>query len=211
MMMTPDRMSGPPVTRLSDEMDRLAGLCGSEQNLTLGEFLDQLPTRSNSLLSFVLALPFMLPIPVPGLSILFGLIIFIAGTCTAFGRGPWLPGFWRRRPLPAATLLRVLKQGRRIIERVERVARPRGAFMVGRGWTNALSGAMIAICGLLLSAPLPPGTNFPPGIAVLLLSTANLERDGLFLVLGTFAFVVNCAFFTALFMLGFEGVKALLF
>jgi hypothetical protein len=44
----------------------------------------------------------------------------------------------------------------------------------------------IAIRGLLLALPLPPGTNFPPALGIFLLSAGMVEEDSLFVLLGNF-------------------------
>lgn len=195
--------------RLSEELHRLAGLCEGD-TVTLRGLTDTMGARGHALVALMLGLPFLLPIPLPGLSVFFGICIAIAGTRMALGLGVWFPKRWIDRPLSPKLLHRVFRAGGRLMRRLERWIRPRGAFFHAYPWVRPVTGFMIAGCGLFLALPFPPGTNFPPGIAILLLSTGSLEEDGIFLALGYLAFLFNVAFFTLLPILGFKGVTALL-
>lgn len=86
--------------------------------------------------------------------------------------------------------------------------RPRNALLVTNPIVQRINGFIIFICGLLLMLPLPPGTNFTPGLTVFLLSIGILEEDGLFVLLGYFAFLINLAFFILLPIWGFETLEA---
>jgi hypothetical protein len=61
------------------------------ETVTLREVLGLLHGRGYVLLIMLLALPFCTPIPLPGLSTPFGLIITIIGARLALGAKPWLP------------------------------------------------------------------------------------------------------------------------
>src|SRR5688500_13635077 len=61
------------------------------ETVTLREVLGLLHGRGYVLLIMLLALPFCTPVPLPGLSTPFGLIITIVGARIAFGAKPWLP------------------------------------------------------------------------------------------------------------------------
>jgi hypothetical protein len=166
--------------------------------------------RDQALLTAVLSVAFCHPIPLPGLSTACGLIIAIAGCRMALGLGPWIPQRWRNRPLPGRRLAEVFAFGARIMRRCEWVIRPRGRWLSTHPWTQRASGGAIALCGLLLAAPAPPGTAMPPAIAVLLLSVGALEADVLFLASGYAALALNMVLFGAIARLGWGGVKAFL-
>jgi hypothetical protein len=194
---------------LSVELERLAAAC-RERSVTLGELLPGIAPRDHALLTAVLSVGFCHPIPLPGLSTLCGLIIAVAGGRMALGLGPWVPQRWRARPLPGPRLEKIFAFGARLMRKFERVIKPRGRWLSNHPWTQRASGVAIALCGLLLAVPAPPGTALPPAAAILLISVGTLEADLLFLAAGYAALAFNIAFFSGLAMLGWGGVKALL-
>jgi len=196
------------VHKLSTELQRLESLCRSS-NITFGTLLKNLSSRGHALVTLLLSFPFFLPIPIPGASILFGLVIAIAGFRMSLGKGPWIPKRWLSRQIPATFLSKVFRAGAQVMKRVELVAKPRGRMFHTQPGLVILNGALIGVCGLLLALPLPPGTNFPPAIAIALLSIGILEEDGVFVILGYCFFAINVAFFALLPILGFKGIQKL--
>lgn len=192
--------------RLSHEFLRLAEVCRNRE-LTYQELLTALRVRGNSVITLFFALPFMLPVPMPGLSLLFGAIIFYMGLRIGFGREPWIPQKWGQKIAPSALLLKVFITGARWMVRLEKFIKPRGKFFATHAGTKTFTGIAIAMCGFFLALPLPPGTNFPPATAIILLSLGNLEEDGLLLSVGYLVFAANVALFIGLPIFGFEKLK----
>ena len=197
----------PP--RLSTELQRL-GRCCQGGRVRLRDLQGGLQSRDQALLTGVLSVCFLHPVPMPGISTIFGLAIAAVGARMALGLGPWLPGRWLDRDFPGPGLQKLFGAGSGIARRLERFIKPRGRFISAHPWVLRLNGAAIAACGLLLAVPAPPGTNFPPASALLLLSIGTLEADALWLAAGYVALALNFLFFGALLGLGWEGLKALL-
>ena len=126
----------------------------------------------------------------------------------ALRRGIWFPEKWMNRPLPTRVLRKVFQSAEKWMKRAERWIKPRGAFLTHPS-IRTLNGLAIAFCGFLLALPLPPGTNFPPALAIVLLAAGTLEEDGLFLLLGYLAVAMNFVFFTLLPILGLQGIRAM--
>jgi hypothetical protein len=197
-----------PRARLSAELERLAIACKTD-SLTIGDLVPGAAPRDQALLTAILAAGFMHPIPLPGLSMIFGLIIAAAGIRMAQGSGPWVPERWKNRSLPGRRLQKVFTVGAALVRKCEKVVKPRGRRLSAQPWIQRVNGGAIALCGLLLAAPAPPGTNLPPAAAILLLSVGTLEDDLLFLAAGYVALALNVLFFGAIAWLGWGGVKAL--
>jgi hypothetical protein len=177
--------------------------------VTLRDLLPSMSPRDQALSTLILSSCFMHPIPLPGVSNLCGLVIAWVGSRMALRLAPWVPARWQDRPIPGPSLERVFLAGARIMRMLEKVARPRGRAVSAHPWTLVLSGSAIAVCGLCIAAPLPPGTNVPPAAAAVLLSIGILEHDLLFLAAGGAAFGLNLVFFAAVIKLGVGGVAAL--
>ena len=185
---------------------RLIGLF-AERSVTLREVMETLHGRAFALLLILLALPFCTPIPLPGLSTPFGLVIALIGFRLSLRQKPWLPARLLDTVLPPRFFGKLLSAGRRMIRGLEWGLRPRCAFLVNDGVLHHLYGAMIMVSGLLLLLPLPiPFSNFLPALVVVLTSAALLERDGYCAIAGGVVFLVTLCFFTALTWGGAEGI-----
>lgn len=207
--MTLESSPPPRAPRLSAELLGLSARCGQE-TVTLRLLLPGLTPRDHGLCTLFISLCFLHPFPMVGISTILGAVIMIAGGRMAWGLGPWIPKRFLDRPLPGRLLAKVLSLAAQAMSKLERLTRPRGLIFARHAWVWRLNGMAVAACGLLIALPLPPPTNFPPALALLLLSIGILEEDSLFLGLGYLAFVLNVLLFGAIAVLGVSGVRALL-
>ena len=67
----------------------------SSERVSLAEIADFLGTRSIGAWLLILALPMVLPVPAPGISVLFGMpLMMISAQLALGGRQVWLPAFY---------------------------------------------------------------------------------------------------------------------
>lgn len=197
---------GPAVLRqtLSRQLARLAaGFV--DRPVRFGELIDVLQLRGyNSVLLF-LALPFVAPVPLPGFSTFFGIVIALLGLRMALAQSPGVPECLRARELPPRVSPKLLLLASRLTRRLEKLLRPRWLYPEFPGALQRASGALIMACGCLLLLPLPvPFSNAFPALTVVLLAAAGLERDGLVFVLGCGQFLLCLGFFGFLILGGSE-------
>ncbi|MDD5350017.1 MAG: exopolysaccharide biosynthesis protein [Chthoniobacteraceae bacterium] len=195
-----------PRTAFSQELraleEKFAG-----RRVRLSEILEATRGRGFDLLLVFVSMPFVTPIPLPGLSTPFGFVAMLIGARLAVGRHPWLPRRLLERELPPDFVHKLLKTAARLVRLLEYVLRPRLAFMHQWGMFRRLAGGLIMISGFLMLLPLPvPYTNFFPAVTVLLFAAGSLERDGVFFLAGCLFFAVTVAFFVAV---GMGGAHAL--
>lgn len=158
----------------------------------------------------LISLPFLTPIPLPGFSIPFGLVIAVIGARMALGQKPWLPQKLLARKLPAGFLAKVMAGASRVLRFLERFLRPRLIFLNEQRFYRRLAGVLIALSGLFLVLPLPvPFSNGLPAWTVLLLSAAALARDGLCFLASCVMFAVAAAIFVLLALGGVQGFEHL--
>jgi len=152
------------------------------------------------LVAVFLTLPFLVPVSVPGVSTVFGLLIILIGIGFAFDRLPWLPSFVMNRLVPADALAHALEHGAKLVGRIEGFLHPRLGFLVSGLGVHRLNGFMLAFAGVLLMAPFGfvPFSNTIPGLAILFLALGMLERDGVFVMAGYFMTAATCVYFGAL-------------
>jgi hypothetical protein len=192
--------------KLSEELEMICREFEVE-TVTLREVLGLLHGRGYVLLVMLLALPFCTPVPLPGLSTPFGLIITIIGARLAFGAKPWLPARLLDTRLPPAVFAKVFSFTRKIILGFERLLRPRMLWVTSTPKREQLHGIPIVVCALMLLLPLPvPFSNIVPAWGILLIAGGLLERDGAFIIAGYVASLITVAFFAAIGIFGVEAV-----
>lgn len=194
---------------LCDELEEMAAFCRRGKPTFRGLLRGTTP-RDHALLTLFLSLSFLHPFPMFGVSTVLGGAILVAGVRMSLGMGPWVPESWRDRTLPGPTMAKVFGFAAKAMKKLETVARPRGAW-VEHPWMWRLNGVAAAFCGLLIILPLPPPTNFPPALALLLLSIGILKSDALWLAAGYCALAANVAFFTAILVYGSRLLPSLPF
>ena len=184
--------------KLSEELSRLIAAL-PERSVTLREIVGVLQARAYTLLLFFLALPFCTPIPLPGVSTPFGLMIALIGFRLLLMQKPWLPSRLLDTEVPSRFFLRVLGATRRLVRMFEFLLRPRMTFLLDYRLLQAAYGGVILVCGLLLLLPLPiPFSNLFPALTIVLLAAAILERDGWTVLAGLICFALTLTFFGAL-------------
>jgi hypothetical protein len=177
-----------------------------ERPITLRDVLTVLRGRAYILLLLLLALPFCTPIPLPGVSLPFGVVIALIGFRLAAGRPPSLPQRFLNTVLPTGFFTRLLRATHWLIRWLEKFMRPRLMHLLDAKILRHGYGTIIAVCGLLLLLPIPiPLSNGFPAMTVVLLAGAMLERDGCCLVAGLLMFAATLCFYGALGWGGFEA------
>lgn len=181
----------PRARRLSEELE----LIMADGEITLREVIVVLRGRAYNLLMLLLALPFLLPVPLPGLSTVLGLVITIIAARLTLGQKPWLPARLLDKKLPRRFFPTVLGGARRFLRFLEVMMRPRLLWLTSPRLVQMHS-LIIFLAAAVLLLPLPPGTNFPPALCIVVMACGLLERDGLFVLGGYAAFALNGLFFT---------------
>ena len=197
---------GPGAFRLSEELVKLEEK-SREQSINLGDVIFLLDERAHTFLLLLLSLPFVQPIPLPGLSTPFGVAIAFLGISFLVGQKPWLPGRLLKMQLPETFLAPALRGMRRLVCIMEALLRPRILFLTTNLSMQRLEGLCILVCGVLLSLPLPiPFSNMLPAMTVIAFACSTLGKDGFFYVGGIFCFAITVVFF---FLIGFGGAAAM--
>lgn len=156
---------------------------GNGATVTLAEIATHLRERSFGLLLFVTALLGWIPVLPPGVSSIFGLGIALFAVQLMIGRvRPWMPGWLARRGIARTAFAKGLRRVAPLLVRVERVSRPRLAWMTGPA-AERLLGGFILVLALFVCVPLPM-TNAMPAFAVTVIAIALIQQDGLMSLIG---------------------------
>jgi hypothetical protein len=184
-----------PARKLSEELADLRDRAG-DRKVTLREVIYTLGSRAYMLLVLLLALPFITPIQIPGLSTPFGLAIALIALRLSFGQRPWLSKNLQRRELPAGFLGKLFAVASKVLRVLEKFLKPRLTFLTDTPLLRQLHAVLMLLAALALLLPLPiPFTNTFPAWAILLLAAGLLERDGGFIIAAYVVFVAGVFYF----------------
>jgi hypothetical protein len=129
-MITPIEQPAPGCARLclSEELALIVER-STKEVVRVEHVISFLHDRAYTFLLRLLSLPFVQPIPVPGLSSPFGVLIALLGLGLMIDRKPWLPRYLLNLELPKSFLESTLGFLRRLVRTLEMVLRPRIIFL----------------------------------------------------------------------------------
>ncbi|MCC7375055.1 MAG: exopolysaccharide biosynthesis protein [Verrucomicrobiales bacterium] len=154
--------------------------------------------RGIFLVTILLCLPFITPIPLPGLSNVIGLALLVVAVRQFLGHPARLPRFLGARPWPAERMARVMKASLKFVGWLEKWVRPRRTQWLATTWAVRGNALVFGVMALLLALPIPPIMPFSnafPAYAIILLSAALMEEDGATIWIAYGACVGTLAYF----------------
>ncbi len=146
--------------------------------VTLGDLIDLAGERSFGFLFVLLSFPSALPIPAPGYSVPFGIVmLLLAGQLVVGKNEPWFPKKWRSQGFEVAKVRQVLKMGLPWLRRIESISRPRLTQVCTSLPGRKVIGLAIALMSISMMIPIP-GTNTLPAIGIFVTGFGLLDDDG---------------------------------
>lgn len=177
----------PNSARISDLLaDAVRGQGpGSDPTPRLEEIVSLLGKRSFGIVLVLFGLPNLLP--VPGLPILCGVIVAVVALQLLRGHEALvLPQWLADRRIKRKDLQNVLARAEPTLRWFEKVMKPRLLGLTDAQSQRAIGG-LVMVMALCLMSPIPFIGGIPPGIAVILIGLAMVERDGVVLVIAGIA------------------------
>ncbi|MBZ6077302.1 exopolysaccharide biosynthesis protein [Microvirga puerhi] len=178
------------------------------ESITIGEIIEAFGERAFGFVLILFSLPNCVPAP-PGIAGIVGTPVLIFGIQMMLGhRHPWLPGFVKRRSVSVATFKRLIDVAEPKLKWLESYCKPRlpPLFSVVGDRMVGLFAFLVAISVLI---PFP-GTNFPPSIALVIVSIAVMEEDGYLLLLGYAIGLTGLAYTATILGASYHLIKAAL-
>ncbi len=165
-------------SKLSTDLNHLLAK-RSDTPLTLGDIFDRVGDKGFGLLLLVLSLPSALPVPAPGYSTPFGILLIILAFQMMMGRtSPWLPKRALQKAIPEKLARTMLGGAARFFGRVEHLVRPRFMWCSTRAG-HFLLGLLVALMSVLMILPIPL-TNTAPAMVIFIIGVSLTEDDGAF-------------------------------
>lgn len=169
-----------------------------EQEVKIGEVLVNLGAQAHLLALVLLAAPNLTPGPsLPGFSTILGLPLCIVAAQLMVG----LPRLWLPRRLTEMSISRrrlaaLMARAIPLLQRIERLMRPRWLRLVGGGAIRPLGAACLAL-GVILCLPIPV-FSMAPAAAILLVALGAIAYDGAAVALGLTVGVASVVLLAAL-------------
>jgi hypothetical protein len=161
----------------------------ASERVSLADIADFLGARSIGSWLLILALPMVLPVPAPGISVLFGIpLMMISAQLALGGRRAWLPAFILRKSMARADYVALMARMQPAVERLERLVRPRACWLAN-DWAKMPIGLICLVLAMIITLPIPLG-HVAPGSAICLLALGLMERDGVVIAIGFVAAVL---------------------
>lgn len=201
----------PEYRSLSRNLDEI--IARSEGgSVSIGNVLAGVGDKGFGLLLVILSLPSALPVPAPGYSTPFGILLAVLSVQMILLREhPMLPAIAASRSLKHATAVKLFGAANAFLHRIEKLIHPRMQWM-GSPAGRAALGWLTLLMSCLMILPIPL-TNTAPAMVIFLIGVGLTEDDGLLAVAG-FALGVLATLFYAvvivlLLTLGVQGIDAL--
>ncbi len=172
------------MTRLSIELNRYFFEEERKEKIKLFDLFDLAGERIFGFLFVILSLPSALPIPAPGYSIPFGVIMFLLAIQLIFGRKtPWLPSKLLYQEIKLVRAQGFVKAGIPWLKRIENLTRPRMNYVCNSLSGQVVIGFAIALMSVCMMIPIP-GTNTLPAIGIFITGFGLQEDDGFISLIG---------------------------
>lgn len=190
------------MAKLSAELQRFFIEEQRPPKVTLEEILQLAGERIFGFLFVILSIPSALPVPAPGYSVPFGILIFLLAIQLIGGaKRPWLPRRMQNYPMKLETVQGVVKAGVPWLRRIEAIARPRLTYICTTLPGRITIGSAIALMAISMMIPIP-GTNTLPAMGIFVTGFGLLEDDGAIslggLVLCVMGFILTTSILLAL-------------
>lgn len=195
--------------------ETLAALIAREESgaeVTVAEVFRRIGDRGFGLLLLILSLPSALPVPAPGYSTPFGVLLaLLAIQMVAGRRTPWLPAWAGKRKFSGGLVDRMVPATAKFFSKVEKLVRPRMRWVGSRAGLPFL-GVLVFIMAFLMILPIPL-TNTAPAMVIFLIGFGLCEEDGLFCLAAAALAIVATALYSYVLYLfavyGLEGIERL--
>ncbi len=152
--------------------------------ITLGKIVDQVEGEALLILCLISILPFMQPIPIPGLSSLLGLIILLQGLGLMIWQKPILTPKMKNVVIGHERFETIYLAAVKFTSLTSKLSMFKHPVTKSR-LSHVICGLAIVISSAFLSLPLPiPLSNFIPALSIFLICVGLLEEDLLLILMG---------------------------
>ncbi len=196
------------MAKLSVELQRYFFDEERTYKVTLGDIMELARERIFGFLLVILSLPSALPVPAPGYSIPFGILLLLLAVQLIVGsQTPWLPKNWLNHSISLEKVQGVFKSGLPWLQKIELISRPRLSYICTSFIGRMVIGCAIAMMAISMMIPIP-GTNTLPAIGIFVTGFGLLDDDGAISLGGLVLCIMGAVLSSLILILGYEVVKS---
>jgi len=199
----PQDQAAPELISYAEVIEQLEVMIteSRDEGVNLAEFFERMHLTGFSLISLVLTLPFLQPIPLGPFGTMVGISLAVLGWQMFKGREkPLLPKRLIEFRAKGRMLAGSLKFSRSVLKFCRRYCKPRKQEWVSGERGRRYCGLLMAIGGVLMCAPFVgvPCNNMLPACVAFFAALAELEQDGYMVLVAVGWLVVTLVFFTVI-------------
>ena len=152
--------------------------------ITLGKIVEHVEGEALLILCLVAILPFMQPIPIPGVSSVLGLIVLLQGVGLMFWSRPLLTQRMKNVNITHEKFEVIYKAAQKFSSFTSKISAFKHPVTNTRA-SHILCGLAIVLSSAFLSLPLPiPFSNLIPALSIFMICIGLLEEDIVLIILG---------------------------
>lgn len=167
-------------TRLINALENVRKL----PEITLGTIVASIEEEALLVVCLVAILPFMQPIPIPGVSTLLGLIVCLQGIGLMLWSKPLLTDRMKKVTIDHDKFEKIFSAASKFSSFTSKLSAFKHPVINTRG-SHIICGLAIALSAAFLSLPLPiPFSNFIPALSIFIICVGLLEEDVILTFIG---------------------------
>ncbi len=198
------------MAKLSVELQRYFFEEERSADVKLQDILALAGERIFGFLFVILSFPSALPVPAPGYSIPFGILMLLLAIQLILGsKTPWLPEKMMKGSMKLKTVQAVLKKGLPWLRKIETLSRPRLNYVCTSLTGRIIIGIAIALMSISMMIPIP-GTNTLPAMGIFITAFGLQEDDGFISLIGLVVCLIAGALSTSIIIAAIWGGTSLL-
>jgi hypothetical protein len=207
----PQRAPADPAAEPQKLSDELEAWLDGDGDKTLGGLVNTFGEKSFAVLFVLLLGVPALPLPTGGATHVFEVIAVLLALELIVGRRMvWLPQRWQRLELAGARQQKFIASLTKLIRRLERLSRPRLAFLFHHRLSNAVFGLLVVggTAGAFFAPPFT-GLDTLPSLGVVVLSLGVLLEDFVVVFAGLAIGIVGVALEIVLGAAALHGLRSI--
>lgn len=195
------------MAKLSVELERYFFEEERASDVKLTDILSLAGERIFGFLFIILALPSALPVPAPGYSVPFGILMFLLAIQLIAGyEALWFPEKIMKGSIKLETVQKFLEKGLPWLKKIETLTHPRMTYVCTSLAGRVVIGVAIALMSIFMIIPIP-GTNTLPAIGIFITAFGLQENDGFISLVGLIICLIAGTMSTLIIFLGKEVIE----
>lgn len=169
---------------MSDRLIRSLEDIKTLPEITIGKIVEKVEGEALLIICLVSIMPFMQPIPIPGLSSILGLILLLQGLGMMFWSKPLLTKGLKEIIITQEKFDIIFKAAKKFSNFTSKLSAFKHPVINSR-ISHIFCGLAIVLSSAFLSLPLPiPFSNFVPALSIFLICVGLLEEDIMLVLMG---------------------------